>query len=669
MPKYRVTDPDSGKTLELTGDSPPSEQELNDIFGQFQPVEVKNRFEGTGESQAAKLGIGSAVNDAVETFQRVGQRAGEAIGVLGPDDRERQEQRLTQDDEFRDELKELPGFSRGRLVGQVGLGSVIPGGVAGGVAKRLVTGAAGGAVGNAVTTGPGESIGENAALGATIGAIAPFAVNAVASVVRRIAGRRINPVNDSGELSDEVLDLLEQNRVSPESLAGDVSRQLEADGVLNADEAARFNLFQEVLGESPTRAQATRSASDFQTQQELTKGSGAINDKLAQQDAGLGRAVDDQIQSTGSTAVRQGEEFEPIVVGESVQQAVLRPQLELDAEISDLYRAARESGAPGEGVSAARLSALSRRYEGQDRISGGVTSAVRSELSARGIINAEGAVVGRVTVNDAEELRIAINTLHQSASPRGRQLIREFKEALDDDVMSFAGEDIFSQARQARRRFSARMERGRLSKFDASSKSIVKDILENKLEADDILKKVSSATTKRADLDQLVTFLRQNGGEQAVSDLKAGVLSELLQKATSSNTRNSADGAIFNGNSFAKAIRSFNGQGGKLRGLFSADELRQLNKIREVGELRIPVQGTQQGLGPSAAAIRGVGAKLLEAIPGANILSGLAAQGRNIAAERSALLPQRELINALRRPARLRSAGAAGSLADSESGP
>jgi hypothetical protein len=34
MPKYRVTDPQSGKTLTLTGDSPPTEAELEEIFAQ-----------------------------------------------------------------------------------------------------------------------------------------------------------------------------------------------------------------------------------------------------------------------------------------------------------------------------------------------------------------------------------------------------------------------------------------------------------------------------------------------------------------------------------------------------------------------------------------------------------------------------------------------------------
>jgi hypothetical protein len=32
MPTYQVTDPTTGKVLRLTGDSPPTERELEDIF-------------------------------------------------------------------------------------------------------------------------------------------------------------------------------------------------------------------------------------------------------------------------------------------------------------------------------------------------------------------------------------------------------------------------------------------------------------------------------------------------------------------------------------------------------------------------------------------------------------------------------------------------------------
>lgn len=44
MPKYKVTDPDSGKTLTLSGDSPPTEAELHEVFSQFKgaPKDLKD---------------------------------------------------------------------------------------------------------------------------------------------------------------------------------------------------------------------------------------------------------------------------------------------------------------------------------------------------------------------------------------------------------------------------------------------------------------------------------------------------------------------------------------------------------------------------------------------------------------------------------------------------
>src|SRR5512135_2026499 len=40
MPQFKVTDPNSGKTLVLEGDSPPTEAELVDVFGKAQERET-----------------------------------------------------------------------------------------------------------------------------------------------------------------------------------------------------------------------------------------------------------------------------------------------------------------------------------------------------------------------------------------------------------------------------------------------------------------------------------------------------------------------------------------------------------------------------------------------------------------------------------------------------
>jgi len=45
MPTYKVTDPDTGRTLSLTGDAPPTEAELEEIFGAYQEPTERERLE------------------------------------------------------------------------------------------------------------------------------------------------------------------------------------------------------------------------------------------------------------------------------------------------------------------------------------------------------------------------------------------------------------------------------------------------------------------------------------------------------------------------------------------------------------------------------------------------------------------------------------------------
>jgi hypothetical protein len=64
MPTYKVTDPTTGRTVKLTGDSPPTEQELEEIFSSLPKMEVEKqstfpeKLAGFGESAAA---IGSGM--------------------------------------------------------------------------------------------------------------------------------------------------------------------------------------------------------------------------------------------------------------------------------------------------------------------------------------------------------------------------------------------------------------------------------------------------------------------------------------------------------------------------------------------------------------------------------------------------------------------------------
>ena len=80
MPTYNVTDPTTGKSLKLTGDSPPTEQELNEIFtsaGGAAPVQS-----GGGAEEVPKWGQGSDVNANLYGVYGGVKAIGETIGNI-----------------------------------------------------------------------------------------------------------------------------------------------------------------------------------------------------------------------------------------------------------------------------------------------------------------------------------------------------------------------------------------------------------------------------------------------------------------------------------------------------------------------------------------------------------------------------------------------------------
>jgi hypothetical protein len=72
MPEYEVTDPRSGRTLILTGDSPPTEAELEEIFAAYRPMQGYHRLaEGVGDLAVGALkGAGSTVQTITEAAKK-----------------------------------------------------------------------------------------------------------------------------------------------------------------------------------------------------------------------------------------------------------------------------------------------------------------------------------------------------------------------------------------------------------------------------------------------------------------------------------------------------------------------------------------------------------------------------------------------------------------------
>jgi len=89
MPTYKVTDPNTGRTLRLTGDTPPTEDELNDIFSKIGTEKPQRMFSSEEEGRVAlekqkaeqsRL-ESEAKNPHLTAIKQSAARAGENIGT------------------------------------------------------------------------------------------------------------------------------------------------------------------------------------------------------------------------------------------------------------------------------------------------------------------------------------------------------------------------------------------------------------------------------------------------------------------------------------------------------------------------------------------------------------------------------------------------------------
>lgn len=503
------------------------------------------------------------------------------------------------------------------------------------------------AAGGTEEVSAGNLDGWNISAAGGMGAAAPYAARAVEGAVRRIAGRGIPVLREDGGLTDEAMETLRQARTSPGDLDRTVAQRLQQQDVLTPEQAETFNLFRS-QGLSPTRANLTQTADDWQLQQEGIKRSGTMRSAVDQQDAALARRGEELVERTG------GQTSSQMDTGEQVFNAVTRKATDLDNQINRLYRAARDRAGDEQVVNFQGLAGQLRETAGRNQLSGGLVRAMREELRNRGLIDANWRPSGRTTVGTAEEVRQVLNSFYEGANPQGRALINRYKAALDDDVMRTAGADLFKEARQARAQFSRELERAKLSKFDKNTRSVIEDVLENKIAPERMFEKlVVNKSTRTSDLKALRDYLRSGTeeqvqqGTQAWNSLRAEAIRHMVGKATGTAGRTEGGGAVFNGNQFRKAMDQIGGE--RLRTLFGPDELKDLGALRKIGELRIPVSMTQQGKGPSAQAV----AEVVDSIPLGEALRritgfrGAVQEGRAI---NQAVNPIGPTERALRRP-------------------
>lgn len=446
------------------------------------------------------------------------------------------------------------------------------------------------------------------------GELAGRTVAAVATpILTKLFGKRpsFQVVDQNGSLTDDAINALETKGVSPDdfdNMASFELAKLQREGVLTQEQARRYNFFRKMDME-PLTAQVTRSADDFQMQQELAKRSTGVRAALEGQEAKIGGMFDQNIQNAGGVST-----------GAPISDAVLSKATALDNEIGRLYREARAVIPADRNIQLGKFYDLLRAKAPSNQATNGLISSIRGYLREAGMQGGSATTIGAnalparvstgtpVNVGQAEALRIELNRLYPNTNREGRAIIRTLKDAIDDDVLTMAGEDFFQQARAAKSAFESGLSRATLSKFDTAEESLVRDILDNSIRPDDVFQNVAlSRNWKPSDVQELKTYLTSGGPQQlqqggaAWSNLRADTIQWIKDQAFKGPVDAAGNQAVSRAG-LESAIRRIGRP--RLRVILSPQEVEFMDDMIQLAQFREPVRGTALGRGPSAQAIK-----------------------------------------------------------------
>jgi hypothetical protein len=480
-------------------------------------------------------------------------------------------------------------------------------GLTGRAAQVAGTAALGATEAGIISRGKGEDIGRqfvSAGIGGTVAGALELALPVLGRIggkaIRRILGKAPDGavVDATGQPSKELIDALSETGQTYDDLIREAQDELSKQAV-DPKQAAR-KAFLKSQGIDPTKAQISRNAADFQTQQEAAKTSSMVRDALERQESALTTRFNNAVLETGGDAASPTSS----IVDSLTEKATI-----LDQNISGLYQAAKKAIPVDKNIRFDKLTGTLKQLAPSDRRAGGNISAIVGDMQAKGILDKNMKVVGRVDVAAAEDLRKLTNELYDEKNPFGNMLLRKVKDKLDDDVFNAAGDDFFKEARKAKTDFEKELTRAKISKFDSRKDNLVRDILENKIDPDQLVDKVVFGKRWRPDdVKQLKDYVvTSEGGKKAFDDLRAEVLENIKTKAFIGPVDESGIQALSR-DKLQKALDSIGKN--KLGVLFNKKEMKFLDDMLQVSKLREPVRGTALGRGPSAQAIGRIEAAL-----------------------------------------------------------
>ena len=438
--------------------------------------------------------------------------------------------------------------------------------------------------------------------------LAKEGLNRIASGVDNVLKNLLDEVevvfiDEAGKITPEglaIIKQLEAEGADISKLDNEIKSQLEAEGILTSEQAARFNLFQK-RGVQPIRSQVTQKGEDFIISQELAKGTNPISEILASQDEALEAAARSGQESIGATTSNIGE------TNANIFQTIDNVIGSAEKLTTEAYTAAKEVAGANKVVNTQSFLDELKSNVGKEQISKGLISSIRQDLINKGVIGKNDKTfkgLGKIDVNQAEEIRQSLNRQFESTSAEGRIIINDLKQKLDLDVEDAVGADVFADARAAKIELERLKRKEKRDVRDRSKGTLLTDILENKIPEEKIFSKI--LTARDDEFLHMKDFLLNDSGPQGIQawqNMKAQVLGDAIDKAVSTRGKVEGGGSAFKGNIFDKQFAGMR-KTKKYEELFNEAERALIEDIAEIDFLRAPKTGTFTGKGPSAQAVQ-----------------------------------------------------------------
>lgn len=321
-----------------------------------------------------------------------------------------------------------------------------------------------------------------------------------------------------------------------------------------------------IAPEQQTAAMLSRDPKTWQFEQN-TKGINGIGDELRNRYVQANETIKGALNSLGVKT--GGKATTPYEAGESITDAVISKNKEMQAEVGKLYGKIRDEVGGNPGLKPDKLfEAISEASD--NAYADNVVNSMMRKLEKFGVVEkGTGAVddAANLSVSQAEELRKFANSLR--GDRQTEHIVGNIIDALDDDVIDTVGSDAFKTARDA--------ARGRFKEFETK---ILNNISQGKLVSDDIINRTVYGG-KVKDLQALKQSLTSgtddqiSRGAQAWNDLKLQTLQRVIDDSQSA-------GGKVSGAGFAKQLKKIGKE--RLETVFDPEELLQIRTIEKALE-------------------------------------------------------------------------------------